>query len=75
MEKAVKRGDLAQVETLLVAGADIEAVDLHGHSAAFWAARYGHLKIVRRLRARGADFNKRNVCGQTPFLGEFATIA
>ena len=69
MEAAV-RGDLAQATTLLDAGADHNAVDGQSRTAALYAAGNGHLEIVRLLRGRGADLDKRESNGWTPFLGE-----
>ena len=68
--EAAKRGDLAQATTLLDAGADHNAVDARSRTAAHYAAMDGHLKIVRLLRGRGADLDKRESEGWTPFLGE-----
>ena len=68
--EAAKRGDLAQATTLLDAGADHDAADAQSRTAAHYAARNGDLQIVRLLRGRGADLNKRENVGGTPFLGE-----
>ena len=68
--EAAKRGDLAQATTLLDAGTDHNAVDARSQTAAHYAAMDGHLEIVRLLRGRGADLDKRESEGWTPFLGE-----
>ena len=68
--RPAKRGDLAQATTLLDAGADHNAVDARSQTAAHYAAMDGHLEIVRLLRGRRADLDKRESEGRTPFLGE-----
>ena len=68
--EAARRGDLAQATTLLHAGVDHDAVDARSQTAAHYAAAYGHLEIVRLLRGRGADSDKRESEGWTPLLGE-----
>ena len=68
--EAAWRGDLAQATTLLDAGADHNAVDGQSWTAAHYAAMDGHLEIVRLLRGRGADLDKRDSEGWTPYLGE-----
>ena len=68
--EAAMRGDLTQATTLLDAGADHNAVDARSQTAAHYAAANGHLEIVRLLRGRGADWDKREHNGWTPFLGE-----
>jgi ankyrin repeat protein len=49
------RAALDVVETLLAAGAPIDAVDNRGRSALMIAAEAGHGPIVDTLLARGAD--------------------
>ena len=68
--QAATDGDLAQAVTLLDSGADRDAVDAESMSAAHWAARQGHLHLLRLLRIAGADFRLRDNLGRTPFLGD-----
>ena len=64
------RGDLAQATTLLDAGADHNAVDARSQTAAHYAAKNGHLEIVRLLSGRGADLDISDSEMWTPFVGE-----
>ena len=57
MKAAVKAGDVVALETLLDAGADVDAHDTHGQTALMNAARDGYAPMVRLLIARGADLN------------------
>ena len=68
--EAAWRGDLAQATTLLDAGADHNAVDARSQTAAYYAAMFGPLEIVRLLRGRGADWDMRESDGWTPLLDE-----
>jgi outer membrane protein assembly factor BamB len=52
---AAREGDLAVVERLLDAGADIDSADRYGSTALAAAAVNGHLDVVRLLLDRGAD--------------------
>ena len=54
---AIKAGDIAGLETLLGAGADIDARDEHGQTGLMNAARDGKTEVVRWLVAHGADLN------------------
>ena len=62
---AIKKGDIAEVERLLNAGADIEARDKWNttslHEACFW----GRSDIARLLLDRGADPGARSDAGTT----------
>ena len=54
---AVEDGNLAAVQTLLDAGADVEGRGEYGYTALIEASMYGHLAIVKVLLAAGADVN------------------
>lgn len=56
-QAAVRTGDLAQLQTLRAAGADLDAKDEHGQTALMNVARDGRTAIVRWLIAEGADLN------------------
>jgi hypothetical protein len=53
--EAVRKGDLAQVTSLLDKGVDVNAKFRYGATALFKAAERGYLDIVKLLLARGAD--------------------
>jgi ankyrin repeat protein len=57
---AAYNGDVAVVRQLLEAGADIEAVNMHGASPLRTAAHNGHGKVVRQLLEAGADIEAVN---------------
>jgi hypothetical protein len=65
---AAKKGDTAQVEALLKAGADLEARDKNGRTALMLAAQYGHTETVRLLLAKGADAGARDQRGWTAYM-------
>lgn len=54
-ENAATAGDVLALETLLNAGADVDAKDRHGQTALMLAARHGHLVAVEALLRRGAN--------------------
>jgi ankyrin repeat protein len=56
---ATAGGDLAAIDRLLSAGADVDARDEHGQTALMNAARDGQPDVVQLLIAHGADLNHR----------------
>ena len=65
---AAGRGDLAQVQRLLAAGAAIEQRDGRGSTAVLAATAGDHLEVVRALIARGADVNAQDQRRDSAFL-------
>jgi len=63
--KAVKKGNLLQVEKLVENGADVNAKDNKGVTPLFLAAGHGFLPIVEYLGKNGADVKARDICGCT----------
>jgi cytochrome c len=55
LHDAARRGDLAAVERLLAAGAQVEATDGGGATPLYLAASEGHAAVVGRLLAAGAN--------------------
>ena len=51
---AARSGDAAEVERLVKAGADVEQQDAAGKRALHWAARHGHVEVIRTLALLGA---------------------
>ena len=69
LRAAAAAGKLAEVQTLLDAGAPVDAPARHGNTALLFAAEKGHLDVARLLVARGADVNARErFFGATPLL-------
>jgi len=62
---ASDRGCAGMAETLLAAGALIEAKDRFGNTPLIHAAREGRLTVISALLAHGADINHRNVAGSS----------
>ncbi len=65
---AAARGDRAEVERLLAAGAHVDARDARGRTAVMAAAYGHHTDTVAVLVAAGADANLRDDDRATPFL-------
>jgi cytochrome c len=55
LHDAARRGDLAAVERLLAAGAQVDATDGGGATPLYLAAGEGHAAVVARLLAAGGD--------------------
>ncbi|MDH4172453.1 MAG: ankyrin repeat domain-containing protein [Betaproteobacteria bacterium] len=56
-ESAAAAGDVFALETMLNAGADVDAKDRYGQSALMLAAHRGHLVAVEALLRHGANLN------------------
>jgi ankyrin repeat protein len=65
---AAERGDLAEVERLLAAGAGVAARDGRGRTALLAATHGDHPAVAARLIAAGADVNARDAMQDSPFL-------
>jgi ankyrin repeat protein/predicted Ser/Thr protein kinase len=65
---AAARGDLAIVNSLLDAGADVNEQDSDGWSALIGAVDRGHAEIARLLLDRGADANAARQSGVTALI-------
>jgi ankyrin repeat protein len=57
---AAERGDLSTIQRLIAAGAELDAQDERGRTAAVAATYAGHVEAVRALAAAGADLNLRD---------------
>lgn len=53
--ESIKAGDLAAIEALIAAGADLHQRDEHGWTPLNWAAGTGNTTMVRALVEAGAD--------------------
>ena len=64
---AARDGSLAEVTTLIEAGADVDKANTNGATPLYIAAQNGHLTVVTKLITAGADVNKaRTTDGCTP---------
>ena len=66
--EAAARGDLARVQALLRANADIEQRDANGRTAVLAATDGNHAQVVRALIARGANVNAQDRQRDSAFL-------
>jgi ankyrin repeat protein len=57
--KAAMMRKLDQLESSLAAGVDVNAIGSHGNGAIHYASNCGHLPVLDRLVAAGADVNLR----------------
>jgi len=57
---AVRKGDVAQVRTLLQRGADVNAKSPYGSTGLFFAADRGNVEMVKLLIDHGADVNTKD---------------
>jgi ankyrin repeat protein len=64
--KSAHSCDMAKMETLVKGGADLNATDLIGKTALFWAAESGVLKCFRWLLDHGATPQAMSADGCTP---------
>ena len=65
---ASENGQKDVVELLLLAGADVNAIDMYGWTPLIGASRYGHKDIVELLLKGGADVNAIDKYGRTPLI-------
>ena len=62
-----KDNNLEKVQACLTLEVDVNAVDAHGLTAAYWAASYGHIEVIGKLAATGlVDWNMADCIGYTP---------
>ena len=63
---AVQRHDLAEINTLLAQGADVNEPQPDGTTAVHWAAHHGDVDLLNRLIAAGGAVQAMNRYGVTP---------
>ena len=63
---ASRSGDVAQVQSLLADGANVNATDASGNTALHFAAAFGFSEIAQTLVAAGADVDARGRIDNTP---------
>lgn len=66
LAKATIASDIAEIKSLLDAGADINTRDALGRTPLHMAAFFGNTKTTEFLIANGADLNARDLVGMTP---------
>ena len=66
--EAAINDDVASIQSLLAAGADVNAKDDASITPLIWAAHYGHTKSARLLISHGADINARSTAGFTAII-------
>ena len=71
---AAKKGDVAALEALLTAGADVNESDGFG-TPLYFAARRGHVAAAKLLIERGADVNASAKFGPALISASFACKA
>ncbi len=65
---AADAGKLAELQSLVAAGADLEVRDSGGSTALAKAAEHGHLDVVRWLVEQGANLEAQGRQGHTPLM-------
>jgi ankyrin repeat protein len=58
---AAQKGDLAQVQSLIAGGCDVDARDPNGRTPLYTAALYDQAKVAEFLISKGADVNAEDV--------------
>ncbi|WP_159916216.1 ankyrin repeat domain-containing protein [Pantoea sp. 18069] len=71
---AAKNGFWTLMETLIAAGAHVDAVNGEGDTALMFAARGGQWAAMDMLRDQGADMHAPNHDGVTPFAAALQTL-
>ncbi|KAH7676194.1 ankyrin repeat protein, partial [Aphelenchoides avenae] len=66
--KAAKANQIAEVKEAIARGLDVDSRNDDFHTALHFAAAKGHLELARALVELGADVNKVDILGFTPFL-------
>jgi hypothetical protein len=62
----LNHGDIRNAEILLNAGANVNAKNIYGQTALFYASYMGFSEVIAKLLSLGADVNEKDKWGQTP---------
>jgi len=57
--------------SVCVSGCKLDARDQYGCTAVYFAAKFGHVDVVRQLISAGADLNIADTKGWTPLASEY----
>ncbi len=66
LHEAAMAGDVGQVKLHISSGTDVNAKDMTGYAALFYAARKGHKEVAELLIRGGADVNAQDHNGNRP---------
>ncbi|MCK4294126.1 MAG: ankyrin repeat domain-containing protein, partial [Planctomycetes bacterium] len=66
LHEAATAGDVGQVKLHISSGTDVNAKDMTGYAALFYAAQKGHKEVVELLVRAGADVNAQDRNGNRP---------
>ena len=65
---AAGEGNIAEVDELIIKGANTNCVDYCGNTPLIWAIGLGHTEIVKLLLDNGANVNQANIWGGTALI-------
>ncbi len=65
--KAIKKGQIEQVENLIAQGADVNSINTFDESVLMVAVMTGNLEIVKLLVDAGADIHYKNIYNESAF--------
>jgi len=73
LPRAVEQKKYGTMILLLERGDDVNNVDQHGKSSAYYLAKYGEIEFLHHLHQKGADLHKATPSGSTPLMVAVST--